>query len=60
LIVAQEGLQDDVVYGKTMLFIRSPQTVHQLETRRAKEIPRLIVMLQKVGRSKYFHDEMCV
>lgn len=48
LIVRQEKFEADCVYGKTMLFIRSPHTVHALEARRAQCIPPLIVLLQKV------------
>jgi len=39
----------DVQYGKTKIFIRSPQTLFELEKRRTDKIPSICVTLQKVG-----------
>jgi hypothetical protein len=41
-------LQEDCVAGQTKLFIGSPKTVFRLEELRATEIPRLVILLQKV------------
>lgn len=39
----------DVKYGKTKIFIRSPQTVFALERARAQKIPPMVNFLQRVG-----------
>jgi len=38
----------DVQYGKTKIFIRSPQTLFELERRRTDKIPSICITLQKV------------
>jgi len=38
----------DVQYGKTKIFIRSPQTLFELEKRRTDKIPAICTTLQKV------------
>lgn len=50
-IVVQHGFQDDVAYGKTKLFVRTPRSLYTLEQERAALIPILVLFLQKV-RSK--------
>lgn len=48
IIINNAGSQDDVQYGKTKIFIRSPQTVFELERRRGEEVERkVVVLLQK-------------
>jgi len=40
----------DVAYGNTKIFIRTPNTLVTLEEKRAELIPHIIVLLQKVRR----------
>ncbi|KAK8394631.1 hypothetical protein O3P69_005830 [Scylla paramamosain] len=40
----------DVKYGKTKIFVRSPQTLFALEQARAKLIPGIVIFLQKMWR----------
>ncbi|XP_063755337.1 unconventional myosin-Ig isoform X2 [Eleginops maclovinus] len=49
-IVTQHGFQDDVAYGHTKLFVRSPRSLYSLEQERAALIPILVLFLQKVWR----------
>uniref|UniRef100_A0A8C7F6Y0 Myosin IG n=1 Tax=Oncorhynchus kisutch TaxID=8019 RepID=A0A8C7F6Y0_ONCKI len=49
-IVTQHGLQDDVAYGHTKLFVRTPKSLFTLEQERAALIPVLVLFLQKVWR----------
>ncbi|XP_017482832.1 PREDICTED: unconventional myosin-Id-like [Rhagoletis zephyria] len=49
-IVNEKGFDDDVKYGKTKLFIRSPQTIVKLEQDREYYLSLIIVLLQKVWR----------
>lgn len=48
-IVTQHGFQDDVAYGHTKLFVRTPRSLFTLEQERAALIPILVLFLQKVG-----------
>lgn len=41
-------LVNDVRYGKTKIFIRSPQTINHLENVRNELLPRVVILLQKV------------
>ena len=45
-VVQQLRLAEDVQYGRSKLFIKSPQTVFQLEEERAKLIPGIVIFLQ--------------
>lgn len=47
-IINQHGFQDDVAYGNTKLFVRTPRTLFTLEQERATLIPILVLFLQKV------------
>ncbi|KAL4629353.1 unconventional myosin-Ig-like [Arapaima gigas] len=49
-IVKQHGFQDDVEYGHTKLFVRTPRSLFTLEQERAALIPILVLFLQKVWR----------
>uniref|UniRef100_A0A673Y2W1 Myosin IG n=1 Tax=Salmo trutta TaxID=8032 RepID=A0A673Y2W1_SALTR len=49
-IVTQHGFQDDVAYGHTKLFVRTPKSLFTLEQERAVLIPVLVLFLQKVWR----------
>ena len=48
VIVEEQGFQDDIQYGKTKVFIKSPQTVFKLEDTRSKILPGIVIFLQKV------------
>jgi len=52
-IVTQHGFQDDVAYGHTKLFVRTPRSLFTLEQERAALIPILVLFLQKVGHHEY-------
>lgn len=47
-LVEQHRLQGDVAFGHSKLFIRSPQTLVALEQSRARLIPIIVLLLQKV------------
>ncbi|XP_039978174.1 unconventional myosin-Ig isoform X1 [Xiphias gladius] len=49
-IVTQHGFQDDVAYGHTKLFVRTPRSLFTLEQERTALIPILVLFLQKVWR----------
>ena len=49
VIIQEMGFENDVKYGKSRIFIRSPQTLFALEEARDKFIPRLVMCLQRVG-----------
>ncbi|XP_054715568.1 unconventional myosin-Id-like [Uloborus diversus] len=49
VLIDEQGFADDVRYGTTKIFIRSPQTISQLEYARLELIPGIVVFLQKVG-----------
>ncbi|XP_019749289.1 unconventional myosin-Id [Hippocampus comes] len=41
---------DDVAYGKTKVFVRTPRTLFSLEEQRSEMLQRIVVFLQKVWR----------
>ncbi|KAM6899598.1 unconventional myosin-Ig [Xenentodon cancila] len=49
-IITQHGFQDDVAYGHTKLFVRTPRSLFTLEQERTALIPILVLFLQKVWR----------
>ncbi|XP_063421774.1 unconventional myosin-Id-like isoform X2 [Mytilus trossulus] len=49
-IIRTLNYENDVAYGKSKVFIRSPQTLFQLEEARDKMLPGIIVFLQKMWR----------
>ncbi|XP_023494791.2 unconventional myosin-Ig [Equus przewalskii] len=49
-LLEQHGLQGDVAFGHSKLFIRSPQTLVTLEQGRARLIPIIVLLLQKAWR----------
>uniref|UniRef100_A0ABM5GMD2 Unconventional myosin-Ig isoform X1 n=1 Tax=Pogona vitticeps TaxID=103695 RepID=A0ABM5GMD2_9SAUR len=49
-LISQHGFQEDVAYGRTKIFIRTPRTLFMLEQERAQLIPMLVLLLQKVWR----------
>lgn len=54
MIVNQHGFKDDVEYGKTKLFVRTPRSLFSLEQERAALIPILVLFLQKVSPTGLF------
>lgn len=51
VIINETGYSEDVKYGRTKLFIRTPKTVFELEKQRAEIIPTLVLFLQRVSSS---------
>ncbi|XP_007956076.1 unconventional myosin-Ig [Orycteropus afer afer] len=49
-LLEQHGLQGDVAFGHSKLFIRSPHTLVILEQSRARLIPIIVLLLQKAWR----------
>ena len=49
LILNELGFESDVRYGLTKVFIKSPQTVFSLETKRTDKIPYIVNYIQKVS-----------
>ncbi|KAJ8950584.1 hypothetical protein NQ314_007808, partial [Rhamnusium bicolor] len=47
VIMDENNFTDDVKYGKTKLFIRSPRTLFALETSRNNLIPGIVTLIQK-------------
>lgn len=50
-IVTHHRFQDDVAYGHTKLFVRTPRSLFSLEQERAALIPILVLFLQKVSHT---------
>lgn len=49
VIINELRLSDDVQYGNTKVFIRSPRTVFALENKRTIALNDIAIFLQKVG-----------
>ncbi|XP_046700385.1 unconventional myosin-Ig [Silurus meridionalis] len=49
-IIVQHSFEEDVAYGHTKLFVRTPRSLFTLEQERAALIPILVLFLQKVWR----------
>ncbi|XP_066585268.1 unconventional myosin ID [Prorops nasuta] len=49
-LLDEKGFSNDVKYGHTKVFIRSPRTLFALEKARSKLIPNIVVLLQKQWR----------
>ncbi|KAK1334719.1 hypothetical protein QTO34_004285 [Cnephaeus nilssonii] len=49
-LLEQHGLQGDVAFGRSKLFIRSPRTLVTLEQSRARLVPIIVLLLQKAWR----------
>uniref|UniRef100_A0A1B6DEF2 Myosin motor domain-containing protein n=1 Tax=Clastoptera arizonana TaxID=38151 RepID=A0A1B6DEF2_9HEMI len=50
VLIEERGFANDVKYGHTKIFIRSPNTIFKLEKMRADLIPGIVVLLQKQWR----------
>lgn len=51
VILEKTGFFDDVEFGKTKLFIKTPKTVFTLEEKRSKIIPTIVCFLQQVSNA---------
>lgn len=49
-LISDIEINDDIAYGRTKVFIRTPKTLVDLEERRALLIPQLVILLQKMWR----------
>ncbi|KAM9308098.1 unconventional myosin-Ig-like [Gastrophryne carolinensis] len=49
-LIDQHDFQDDVAYGYTKVFIRTPKTLFSLEHERQQLIPIIVLLIQKVWR----------
>lgn len=49
-LLMNRGFNDDVKYGNTKIFIRSPETLFALEEARARLLPNIVIFLQKLWR----------
>ncbi|GFO41945.1 unconventional myosin-id-like [Plakobranchus ocellatus] len=49
-IINQQGFSSDVKYGKSKIFIRSPQTLFSLEQAREAKMPSIVLFLQRITR----------
>ncbi|VEN53868.1 unnamed protein product [Callosobruchus maculatus] len=50
VIMDEKKFTDDVKYGKTKIFIRSPKTLFALENARNELIPGIVTLIQKTWR----------
>lgn len=49
-LITDIEIDDEIAYGRTKIFIRTPKTLVELEERRAMLIPQLVILLQKMWR----------
>ncbi|KAM4689823.1 unconventional myosin-Ig [Discoglossus pictus] len=49
-LIEQHEFQEDVAYGRSKVFIRTPQTLFTLEQERTQLIPIIVLLIQKVWR----------
>lgn len=49
VILKELNYENDVRYGTSKVFIKSPQTVFGLESKRSERIPQIVIYLQKVN-----------
>lgn len=52
VIMDENKFTEDVKYGKTKIFIRSPRTLFALENSRNALIPGIVTLIQKTWRGK--------
>lgn len=52
VILDENRFSDDVKYGKTKIFIRSPKTLFNLESARNALLPGIATLIQKTWRGK--------
>ena len=49
VLLKHVGLSGDVEYGKSKIFIRTPQSITLLEEKRSQRIPEIVLLLQRVS-----------
>ena len=47
------NLEQDCDYGKTKIFIRTPQSITTLEEMRSEKIPGIVLLLQRVSSETF-------
>ncbi|ODM91558.1 Myosin-IA [Orchesella cincta] len=57
IILHDTGLINDVVFGNTKIFIRSPNSLFQLEKSRQAMVPAIVTLLQKMWRGYLAREE---
>ena len=50
VLIDENHFTSDVKYGKTKIFVRSPQTIATLESERTKLLENIVIFLQKLWR----------
>jgi myosin I len=50
VLMNEQGFAEDIKYGNTKIFIRSPRTLFALEQKRTRMIPGIVILLQKLWR----------
>lgn len=65
VLMEEKGLNDDVRYGHTKIFIRSTHTLLVLEQQRQEMIPHIVILLQKqvrgwIARQHYKKLRACI
>ena len=55
VLMEENGFGNDVKYGKTKIFIRSPRTLFALENTRNELIPGIVTLIQKTWRGTLIH-----
>ena len=50
VLINQAQLNNDVTYGKTKLFMQSPESLFRFEEDREKAIPGIVTFIQKIWR----------
>lgn len=48
-VLTHTGFINDVQFGKTKLFIKTPKTVFTLESERSTRLPAIVLFLQRVS-----------
>lgn len=56
-ILTQHSLLEDTAFGRTKIFIRSPQTLTSLEVARLARLPFVVVTIQRVSRANCHGDQ---
>ena len=50
IILNEQNFEHDCIYGVSKVFIKSPQTIFGLESKRTEKIPTIVLFLQKHWR----------
>lgn len=57
-IIKECNYESDVAYGRSKIFIRSPQTLFELEELRDRYIPKITLFLQKVIQFNLYKNHL--